>query len=52
MDYLTTMEMSKEWGDFLQGELLFFANQNRINGVMKKRKNMAYSARFYKACRC
>ena len=50
MDYLTTMEMSKEWG-ISSRRIAVLCEQNRINGV-KKRKNMAYSARFYKACRC
>ncbi len=51
MDYLTTMEMSKEWG-ISSRRIAVLCKQNSINGVIKKRKNMAYPARFYKACRC
>lgn len=35
MDYLTTIEMSKEWGVFSR-RIAVLCEQNRINGVTKK----------------
>lgn len=37
MDYLTTMEMSKEWG-ISSRRIAVLCEQNRINGVIKKGK--------------
>ena len=37
MDYLTTMEMSKEWG-ISSRRIAILCEQNRINGVIKKGK--------------
>lgn len=38
MDYLTTMEMSKEWG-ISSRRIAVLCEQNRINGVIKKGKS-------------
>ena len=38
MDYLTTMEMSKEWG-ISSRRIAILCEQNRINGVIKKEKH-------------
>ena len=37
MDYLTTIEMSKEWG-ISSRRIAVLCDQNRINGVIKKGK--------------
>lgn len=37
MDYLTTIEMSKEWG-ISSRRIAVLCEQNRINGVIKKGK--------------
>lgn len=37
MDYLTTIEMSKEWGISAR-RIAVLCEQNRINGVIKKGK--------------
>ena len=37
MDYLTTVEMSKEWG-ISSRRIAVLCEQNRINGVIKKGK--------------